>query len=160
MTDFRIGQGVDFHRFEPGRHLVLGGIEFNEPYGLAGHSDADVVLHAVSDAVLGAVGLGDIGLHFPDKDSRWKNADSRKLLMQVVALAAEKGWQVGNADVTVIGQQPKIAVRRGEMQHSIANILGIPPDQVNVKATTTEVMGALGRREGLAALAIILMTRI
>ncbi len=160
MNDFRIGQGIDFHRFEPGRHLVLGGIEFNEPYGLAGHSDADVVLHAVMDAVLGAVGLGDIGLHFPDNDSRWENADSRKLLMQVVALAAETGWQVGNADITVIGQQPKIAVRRGEMQHSIAELLKITPDRVNVKATTTEAMGALGREEGLATFAIVLMTRI
>lgn len=160
MSNFRIGQGIDFHRFEPGRPLMLGGVEFNEPYGLAGHSDADVVLHAVADAVLGAVGLGDIGQHFPDSDSRWENADSRKLLMQVVALAAETGWQVENTDVTVIGQQPRIAVHRGEMQHSIADILGILPDRVNVKATTTEAMGALGREEGLGAFAIVLMTHL
>ena len=159
MKNFRIGQGIDFHRFEPGRRLILGGVEFHEPYGLAGHSDADVVLHAVADAILGAVGLGDIGLHFPDSDIRWKDADSRKLLAEVVALAREEGWQVGNADITVIGQQPKIAVRRGEMQHSIAEILNILPNQVNVKATTTEAMGALGREEGLAAFAIVLMTR-
>ncbi len=157
MGDFRIGQGIDFHRFEAGRRLVLGGVEFHEPYGLAGHSDADVVLHAVADAVLGAAGLGDIGLHFPDSDPHWKGANSRKLLREVTALAEEKGWQVGNADVTVIGQQPKVAVRRGEMQHSIAEILGITPDRVNVKATTTEAMGALGREEGLAAFAIVMM---
>ncbi|NOY24171.1 MAG: 2-C-methyl-D-erythritol 2,4-cyclodiphosphate synthase [Acidobacteria bacterium] len=160
MSDFRIGQGIDFHRFQPGRCLVLGGVEFHEPYGLAGHSDADVVLHAVADAVLGAVGLGDIGLHFPDSDPRWKGADSRKLLAEIVALAAEKGWQVGNADITVIGQQPKIAVHRGEIQHSIAEILGITPDRVNVKATTTEAMGALGREEGLATFAIVMMVKM
>ncbi|RLE17599.1 MAG: 2-C-methyl-D-erythritol 2,4-cyclodiphosphate synthase [Acidobacteria bacterium] len=159
MNDFRIGQGIDFHRFEPGRRLVLGGVEFNEPYGLTGHSDADVVLHAVADAVLGAVGLGDIGMHFPDTDSRWKNADSRELLREVVALASEEGWKVGNADVTVIGQQPKIAVHRGEMEHSIADILGVSPGNVNVKATTTEAMGFLGREEGLATLAIVMMVR-
>jgi 2-C-methyl-D-erythritol 2,4-cyclodiphosphate synthase len=157
MSDFRIGQGIDFHRFQPGRRMVLGGIEFHEPYGLAGHSDADVVLHSVADAVLGAVGLGDIGMHFPDSDPRWKDADSRKLLAEVVALAAESGWVVGNTDVTVIGQLPRIAVRRGEMQHSIAEILEITPDRVNVKATTTEAMGALGREEGLASFAIVIM---
>ncbi len=157
MSRFRIGQGIDFHRFEAGRRLVLGGIEFHEPYGLAGHSDADVVLHAVADGVLGAVGLGDIGRHFPDSDSRWKDADSRKLLSQAVALAVESGWRVENVDITVIGQRPKIAVRRGEMQHAIAEVLGVAPDCVNVKATTTEAMGALGRDEGLAAFAIVLM---
>ncbi|NOZ12265.1 MAG: 2-C-methyl-D-erythritol 2,4-cyclodiphosphate synthase [Acidobacteria bacterium] len=157
MNDIRIGQGIDFHRFEPGRRLVLGGVEFHEPYGLSGHSDADVVLHAVADAVLGAAGLGDIGQHFPDTDSRWKDADSRKLLAEAVALAEEAGWKVGNADITVIGQQPKIAVRRGEMQHSIAEILKVTPNRINVKATTTEAMGALGREEGLAAFAIVLM---
>ncbi len=159
MSDIRIGQGIDFHRFEAGRRLVLGGVEFHEPYGLAGHSDADVVLHAVADAVLGAVGLGDIGYHFPDTDSRWKDADSRNLLAEVAALAEEEGWKVGNVDLTIIGQQPRIAVRRGEMIHSISEILKISPVKVNVKGTTTETMGALGREEGLACFAIVLMVR-
>ena len=155
--ELRIGQGVDFHRFEAGRRLVLGGVEFHEPYGLIGHSDADVVLHAIADAILGAAGLGDIGIHFPDTDQKWLDADSRLILKEVAGRAAEKGLRPVNVDVTIIAQQPRIAPRRPEMEDTIADLLSITRDRVNVKATTTEAMGALGRKEGIASIAVVLM---
>ena len=153
-----IGIGYDTHRFAPGRKLVLGGVEF-EGDGLLGHSDADVCAHAIGDAVLGAAGLGDLGRHFPDTDPRWKGVSSLVLLAEIARLAAARGWRVGNADVTVAARRPKIAPRADEMRERLAAALGIAPGQVNVKATTGEGMGFVGREEGIAAHAVALLVR-
>lgn len=153
----RVGSGFDVHAFAPGRPLVLGGVTIPFDRGLAGHSDADVLLHAIADAILGAVALGDIGQHFPDSDPRWKGADSRALLRRVVALARERGHSIGNVDATVIAQVPRIAPHVASMRAHIAADLGCAIDVVSVKATTTERLGFTGREEGVAALATVLL---
>ena len=162
MTAFRIGQGFDVHRFsapEEGRPLVLMGCQIPHDRGLAGHSDADVMLHALMDALLGAAGLGDIGQHFPDTDPAYRGADSAGLLERVMGDLAERGWQVVNADVCLIGERPKIGPHRQGMRDRIAPLLGIHPEALNVKATTTEKLGFTGRGEGLAAQAVVLIER-
>jgi 2-C-methyl-D-erythritol 4-phosphate cytidylyltransferase / 2-C-methyl-D-erythritol 2,4-cyclodiphosphate synthase len=153
-----MGVGYDTHRFAPGRKLVLGGVEF-EGDGLLGHSDADACAHAIGDAILGAAGLGDLGRHFPDTDPRWKGVSSLVLLREIAARAAEQGWRVGNCDVTLAAKRPKIAPRGEEMRARLAEALGIAPGQVNVKATTGEGMGFVGRGEGIAAHAVALLVR-
>jgi len=151
---FRTGIGYDVHRFEPDRRLVLGGVEIAHELGLAGHSDADVLTHAVIDALLGAGGLGDIGAHFPDDDPRWKDAQSLHLLRSVVGQLAEVGWRVANVDVTVMIERPAVGPHRKAVQENLSAALGVGLDQVNVKATTGEEMGFVGRGEGAAALAV------
>jgi 2-C-methyl-D-erythritol 4-phosphate cytidylyltransferase/2-C-methyl-D-erythritol 2,4-cyclodiphosphate synthase len=152
------GVGYDTHRFAAGRRLVLGGVEL-EGDGLLGHSDADVCAHAIGDAVLGAAGLGDLGRHFPDTDPRWKGVSSLVLLGEIARMAAERGWRVGNCDVTIAARRPRIAPRAEEMRARLAGALGISPAQVNVKATTGEEMGFVGRGEGIAAHAVALLVR-
>ena len=154
MPQFRVGTGYDVHKLVPERKLILCGVEVTYELGLLGHSDADVALHALSDALLGAAALGDIGKHFPDTDERFKGADSAKLLEQVVHLVEEKGWQVNNVDVTIIAQKPKLASYIPAMRSRVAQVLKIDEDCVNVKATTTEKLGFTGRGEGIAAEAI------
>ena len=154
MPQFRVGTGYDVHKLVPERKLILCGVEVPYELGLLGHSDADVALHALSDALLGAAALGDIGKHFPDTDERFKGADSTKLLEQVVHLVEEKGWQVNNVDVTIIAQKPKLASYIPAMRSRVAQVLKIDEDCVNVKATTTEKLGFTGRGEGIAAEAI------
>ncbi len=157
--DIRIGQGFDVHAFAEHRRLVIGGVEIPYAKGLLGHSDADVLLHAICDALLGAVALGDIGRHFPDTDARFKNIDSRELLRDVMARIRSLGWQVGNVDATIIAQAPKMAPHIPAMAANIAADLGIDQGRVNVKATTTEKLGFTGRGEGIAAQAVCLLTR-
>ncbi len=154
---FRIGQGFDVHRFRTGRPLVLCGEVLDGEIGLDGHSDADVVLHAVTDAVLGAAGAGDIGEHFPPSDPRWKNVGSGLFLARALELAGEAGLKPVNCDVTLIGQRPKIAPYRTRMKAALAALLDLKPGAVNVKATTTEGLGWTGRGEGLGCIAIVLM---
>lgn len=153
----RIGQGFDAHRFGAQRRLVLAGVEVPHVIGLIAHSDGDVVIHALCDALLGAAGLGDIGHHFPDSDAAYKNADSRSLLKAVVNLLQECQWRVGNVDLTVIAQVPKISPFRELMRETLAIDLAIDKSNVNIKATTTEGMGFTGRGEGIAALAVCLL---
>jgi len=153
----RIGQGFDVHRLEPGRRLVIGGVEIAFDRGLAGHSDADVLLHALTDALLGAAGLGDIGRHFPDTDPAYKDADSRTLLRRAAASVREAGFVVANVDATIIAQAPRMASHIPAMRANIAADLGIAPERVNVKAKTTERLGAIGRGEGIAAEAVALL---
>ena len=154
MPQFRVGTGYDVHKLVPERKFILCGVEVPYELGLLGHSDADVALHALSDALLGAAALGDIGKHFPDTDERFKGADSAKLLEHVVHLVEEKGWQVNNVDVTIIAQKPKLASYIPAMRSRVAQVLKIDEDCVNVKATTTEKLGFTGRGEGIAAEAI------
>ena len=154
MPQFRVGTGYDVHKLVPERKLILCGVEVPYELGLLGHSDADVALHALSDALLGAAALGDIGKHFPDTDERFKGADSAKLLEHVVHLVEAKGWQVNNVDVTIIAQKPKLASYIPAMRSRVAQVLKIDEDCVNVKATTTEKLGFTGRGEGIAAEAI------
>ena len=151
---FRIGQGYDCHALVEGRRLVIGGVEIAHSRGLLGHSDADVLLHAITDALLGAAALGDIGKHFPDTDERFKGADSMKLTEHVVSLLTERGWQINNVDVTIIAQRPKLAGYIPEMRSKVAAVLCLDEDAVNVKATTTEKLGFTGRGEGIAAEAV------
>ena len=153
----RIGHGYDVHRLVEGRDLILGGVKLNYPMGLDGHSDADVLLHAVSDALLGAAGLGDIGLHFPDTDPRYKGADSLRLLEVVGEKVKERGFRVGNIDVTMIAQKPKLRPHISAMQENIAKALGVDPSRVNVKATTEERLGFTGRQEGMSCHAVCLL---
>jgi 2-C-methyl-D-erythritol 2,4-cyclodiphosphate synthase len=155
----RIGNGFDVHALVPGRKLVLGGVEIPFERGLDGHSDADVLLHALADAILGALALGDIGRHFPDSDARWKGADSRVLLRHVAGLATAAGYRIGNVDVTVIAQAPRLAPHVPLMRERIAADLGCEVACVSVKATTTERLGFAGRGEGIAALASALLVR-
>lgn len=152
---FRVGSGFDVHRFAEQRRLVLCGIEVPYEKGLLGHSDADVALHALMDAMLGAAAMGDIGKHFPDTDERFKGADSVKLTEHVVWLLQEKGWRVNNADITIIAQQPKLAKYIPAMRSKVASVLQIEEECVNVKATTTEKLGFTGRGEGMAAEAVV-----
>jgi 2-C-methyl-D-erythritol 2,4-cyclodiphosphate synthase len=153
----RIGQGFDVHRLVAGRKLVIGGVEIAHDKGLLGHSDADVLLHAVCDALLGAAALGDIGKHFPDSDARYKGIDSRELLRHVAALVKSKGYRVVNVDATIIAEAPRMAPHIAAMCANIAADLGLAVDAVNVKATTTEQLGFTGRGEGIAAQAICLI---
>ncbi|CAG1012195.1 2-C-methyl-D-erythritol 2,4-cyclodiphosphate synthase [Burkholderiales bacterium] len=153
----RIGTGFDVHALVEGRKLILGGVDIPYHRGLAGHSDADVLLHAICDALLGAAALGDIGRHFPDTEARWKDVDSRLLLREVVARVAARGFRPGNVDATVIAQAPKLAPHIPLMVANIAADLGLPVDAVNVKATTTEKLGFTGRGEGIAAEAVALL---
>lgn len=155
----RIGQGFDVHAFATDRQLWLCGVNIPHDRGLLGHSDADVALHALSDALLGAAALRDIGYHFPDTDPRYKGADSRKLLREVVTLLADKGYGIGNVDVTIMAQKPKLLPYIPQMAANIAQDLGIDADCVSVKATTTEKLGFTGREEGIAALAVALIYR-
>ncbi len=150
---FRVGNGYDVHAFAGDRKLILGGVEIGYAKGLVGHSDADVLTHAVMDALLGAVGLGDIGRHFPDTDDAFKDIDSLKLLKQVVDKVASAGWKISNIDVTVIAQKPRLAGYIETMEQKLAGILQIDIGQINIKATTTEKLGFTGREEGIAAIA-------
>lgn len=154
----RAGIGYDIHRFAEGRRLVLGGIEIPGESGLAGHSDADVLLHAIIDALLGAAGLGDIGQHFPPDDPRWEGASSLDLLARALALVREGGFEVGNVDATVIAERPRLAPHLPTMRERIAEALGIDASCVNVKATTNDGLGAIGRGEGMAALAMAVVS--
>ncbi|MBQ9697935.1 MAG: 2-C-methyl-D-erythritol 2,4-cyclodiphosphate synthase [Acidaminococcaceae bacterium] len=154
MTEFRVGTGFDVHALVEDRPLILAGVRIPFERGLLGHSDADVALHALMDALLGAAALGDIGRHFPDTDERYKGADSRRLLSAVVAMLHERGWAVNNVDVTIIAQRPKLASYIPQMRQLVAQDLGIAAEAVNIKATTTEKLGFTGRGEGIAAEAI------
>lgn len=155
----RIGQGFDVHEFAEGRPLIIGGITIPHSKGLIGHSDADVLLHTVTDAALGAIGKGDIGHHFPDTDEAFKDADSAILLQKVWALVEEEGYQLGNIDCTIMAQQPKMAPYIEEIKNRVAALLNAKPEQVNIKATTTEKLGFVGREEGIATLAAILLVK-
>lgn len=150
----RFGMGYDVHRLVEGRKLILGGVEIPHSLGLLGHSDADVLLHAISDALLGAAALGDIGRHFPDTDPAFEGADSRRLLAKVVELIGEKGFRVGNVDATIVAQKPKLMPFIPQMNENIARVLGVATDQVNVKATTEEKLGFTGSEEGISAYAV------
>ena len=155
----RIGHGFDVHAFAEGRRLILGGVDVPCERGLAGHSDADVVAHAVMDAVLGALRAGDIGKLFPDTDPAYEGADSLGLMREVAALVRERGWRVVDVDCTIAAQAPKLAPHREEMRANMAAALGVPTDSVGVKATTTERLGFVGREEGIAAWAVALLER-
>jgi 2-C-methyl-D-erythritol 2,4-cyclodiphosphate synthase len=155
----RIGHGYDVHAFEPGDHVTLGGVHIPHTHGLRAHSDGDVVLHALCDALLGALGLGDIGQHFPDSDPRWKSADSRSFLRHCVRLVHERGYRLVNADVTVLAEAPRLGAHRAAMRSNIASDLETTAERVNVKATTSEGLGAIGRGEGLACHAVVLLAR-
>lgn len=155
----RIGHGYDVHRLVEGRKLIMGGVEIPFEKGLLGHSDADVLLHAIADALLGALALGDIGKHFPDTDPAFKGADSLKLLEQVIRLIREYGYRVGNLDATIIAQRPKMAPHILTMRENIAQTCGVALDRINVKATTEEGLGFTGSGEGIAAHAVVLLTR-
>jgi 2-C-methyl-D-erythritol 2,4-cyclodiphosphate synthase len=155
----RVGSGFDVHALVPGRRLLIGGIEIDHPRGLLAHSDGDVLLHAIADAVLGAAGLGDIGHMFPDTDERWRGADSRTLLCNVAVRARESGWRIENVDCTVIAQAPKIAPHVDAMRAAIAHDLAIEVAAVNIKGKTTERLGFTGRGEGIAAQAVVLLAR-
>jgi 2-C-methyl-D-erythritol 2,4-cyclodiphosphate synthase len=157
---YRIGSGIDFHRLAEGRDLWIGGVKIPHPKGALGHSDADVLLHAICDALLGALSLGDIGVHFPDTDTAYKNIDSKILLQKTRSLIEKKGYRVVNIDSTVCLQAPRIRPYIDEMQKTIAAILGINNDDVSIKATTTEQLGFLGREEGLMAQATVLLTEM
>ncbi|SFM40573.1 2-C-methyl-D-erythritol 2,4-cyclodiphosphate synthase [Gracilibacillus orientalis] len=157
---FRIGQGFDVHQLVEGRPCIIGGIDIPYEYGLLGHSDADVLLHTIADACLGAIGEGDIGKHFPDADPAFKDADSQKLLQEVWSLVEEKGYKLGNVDCTVIAQAPKLAPYITSIRENIAHLLQCDKEQINVKATTTEKLGFTGRKEGIAAqVAVLLMKK-
>ncbi|MED3647632.1 2-C-methyl-D-erythritol 2,4-cyclodiphosphate synthase [Halalkalibacterium halodurans] len=155
----RVGQGFDVHQFAEGRPLIIGGVEIPYEKGLLGHSDADVLLHTIADAALGAIGEGDIGKHFPDTDPHFKDADSAKLLSAVWELVKEKGYTLGNVDCTIIAQKPKMAPHIPAMRARIAELLEAEEAQVNVKATTTETLGFTGRGEGIASQAVILLVK-
>ena len=159
MMQFRVGTGFDVHALVENRALILAGVQIPYTKGLLGHSDADVALHALMDALLGAAGKGDIGKHFPDTDAKYEGADSRRLLRIVVEMLQEDGWQVNNADVTIIAQQPKLAPYIAAMKSLVAQDLGILEEAVNIKATTTEKLGFTGRGEGIAAEAVVSIIR-
>jgi 2-C-methyl-D-erythritol 2,4-cyclodiphosphate synthase len=153
----RIGSGIDVHAFGPGDHVMLGGVRVPHSRGVVAHSDGDVVLHALTDALLGAAGLGDIGQHFKDTDPRWKGADSRRFVRGALEMLQARKLRVGNADVTVLAEAPKLAPVREQIREALEQLLQVPPGAVNVKATTTEKLGFLGRAEGIAAQAVVLL---
>lgn len=157
MIPFRVGQGFDVHKLVEGRRCIIGGVDIPHEKGLLGHSDADVLLHAISDALLGAIGAGDIGMHFPDTDERWKGADSLRLLERVGEIVREAGWQVGNVQGTVICERPKIRPHVEAIRANIARALRIAPEQVGIQGTTSEKLGFTGRGEGIAAQAVALV---
>jgi 2-C-methyl-D-erythritol 2,4-cyclodiphosphate synthase len=159
MTDLRIGLGLDAHAFTDGAKLVLGGVEVDHARGLAGHSDGDVIAHALTDALLGAAGLADIGALFPSSDERYRGADSLELLSEAYRQVTNSGWELESADCVLIGQEPRIADLREAMRDRLAGSLGVDREQVNVRATTTDELGFTGRREGLAAQAVALLRR-
>jgi 2-C-methyl-D-erythritol 2,4-cyclodiphosphate synthase len=159
LPSIRIGQGFDVHQLVPGRKCILGGVDIPHHVGLLGHSDADALLHAICDALLGALALGDIGKHFPDTDPRFKGIDSRELLRHTAALIRERGWQVVNVDCTVMAQAPRIGPHAAKMIENIASDIGIAQDCVSVKATTTEKLGFVGREEGIAVSAVCLLAK-
>jgi len=154
----RIGNGYDIHRLVAGRPLILGGVEISHELGLLGHSDADVLTHAIMDAMLGALSLGDIGHYFPPTDPQWAGADSLVLLSKVVALVRERGWQVSNIDSVVVAERPKLKPHISAMRDRIATVLELEPSQIGIKATTNEKLGPVGREEGIAAHAVVLLT--
>lgn len=156
----RIGQGYDVHRLVEGRRLILGGVEISHTMGLDGHSDADVLLHAITDAILGAVAAGDIGQWFPPSDATFRDADSADLLRAVLTSETLKGWRVVNLDATVVAESPKLAPFIPEIRRTIADLLTVDPQAVSVKATTTEKLGPMGRGEGIAAMAVVLLSRL
>jgi 2-C-methyl-D-erythritol 2,4-cyclodiphosphate synthase len=155
----RVGQGVDIHPFDDTRPLILGGIRISDTGGLAGHSDADAVLHAITDALLGAAGAGDIGHYFPSTDERWRNADSARFVREAKRIVDEMDADIANVDVTIIAQRPKLSPHRDAMRASIASLLSLSEGQVNVKATTTDHLGFIGRGEGICAMAIVLLEK-
>lgn len=157
--NIRIGQGYDVHAFGDGDHIVLGGVRVPHDRGVIAHSDGDVVIHALCDAILGALALGDIGKHFPPSDDRWKGADSRAFLRHCDALARERGWRLGNADVTVVCERPKVGPHAQAMGELLAQDLGVDIDDISIKATTSEQLGFTGRREGIAAMAVCLLVK-
>ena len=157
--DIRIGQGVDIHRFAEGRRCVLGGVEIPHSVGLLGHSDADVLIHALMDAILGASGQRDIGYLFPDTDSAFKDADSCVLLKRVWDLATKEGWTLSNADISLLAEAPRIKPYVTQMQTRIAEVLGCDSARITIKATTTEKLGFVGREEGIVAMAVVLLSR-
>ena len=159
MIPFRVGQGFDVHKLVEGRKCIIGGVDIPHEKGLLGHSDADVLLHAISDALLGSIGSGDIGMHFPDTDERWKGADSLKLLERVGEIVREAGWEIGNVQGTVICERPKIRPHAEAIRANIARALRIEIDQVGVQGTTSEKLGFTGRGEGVAAQAVALVGR-
>ncbi len=156
----RIGNGFDVHRFTEGRPLIIGGVEIPHTHGLLGHSDADVLLHAVKDAILGALALGDIGKHFPDSDPQYKGISSVKLLEHVWQLVEQRGYEMGNLDSVIIAEQPKMAPYIESMRRMIAEACQCDIDQINVKATTTETLGFTGRKEGIAAQAVVILSKV
>ncbi len=156
---FRIGEGWDVHALVPGRKLILGGVEIAHTSGLLGHSDADVLLHAITDAVLGAAGLGDIGRHFPDTDAQFKGADSSVLLHEAMRRVRERGWELVNVDSTIVAQSPKLAPHMNAINASVAKALGVQPDQVNVKAKTAEKLGPVGMGQSMEARAVALLSK-
>lgn len=156
----RVGLGYDAHRLVEGRPLILGGVEIPYPLGLSGHSDADVLTHAIGDALLGAVGAGDLGTHFPDKDPAYKNISSLILLAKIMDLVRDRGYQVVNVDATVVAEKPRLAAHFPAMQAKLAPILGLAPAEINLKATTTEQMGFAGKGEGIAAYAVVLVNKV
>lgn len=158
MTSIRIGNGYDIHRLVPDRPLILGGVKIAHELGLLGHSDADVLTHAIMDAMLGALSLGDIGHYFPPSDPKWAGADSLELLTQVDQLIHSHGWQIGNIDSVVVAERPKLKPHISTMRDRLATVLRLNPDQVGVKATTNEKLDATGREEGIAAYAVVLLT--
>ena len=160
MSEQRVGMGIDFHRFAPGRPLILGGVEVPHSEGLLGHSDADVLTHAICDALLGAAGLGDIGVHFPDTDEAYRGICSLRLLEHVSALLGCHGWRAVNVDATVMAERPKLVPHFPKMISALAKAIGVSEDRVNLKATTTEKMGAVGRGEGMSATAVCLIGRV
>lgn len=155
----RVGSGYDVHAFGPGDHLMLGGVRIAHDRGVVAHSDGDVLLHALCDALLGATGKGDIGQWFPDSDARWRGADSSRFVSHVMEQLRADGWRVVNADLTLLAQAPRIAAHRRAIAGRVAALLGVGPEDVNLKATTTEGLGAIGRAEGLAAMATVLVSR-
>ncbi|MDH5752948.1 MAG: 2-C-methyl-D-erythritol 2,4-cyclodiphosphate synthase [Deltaproteobacteria bacterium] len=159
MSDFRIGTGFDVHALVQGRRLIIGGVDIEYPLGLMGHSDADVLLHAICDALLGALCLGDLGKHFPPDDPRWSGADSSILLSQTMEMVRARGWHLANLDSTIIAQRPKLSPHIPDMRANLARLTGLEQDRVSVKATTTEGLGFTGRGEGIAAQAAVLLTR-
>ncbi|MFB2920909.1 MULTISPECIES: 2-C-methyl-D-erythritol 2,4-cyclodiphosphate synthase [Aerosakkonema] len=157
--NIRIGNGYDIHRLIEGRRLILGGVEIAHELGLLGHSDADVLTHAIMDAMLGALSLGDIGHYFPPTDEKWAGADSLMLLSQVNQLVLDKGWQIGNIDSVVVAERPKLKPHITKMRDRLASVLNLDSDRIGIKATTNEKLGPVGREEGIAAYAVVLLTQ-
>lgn len=158
MTSIRIGNGYDIHQLVEGRPLILGGVQIEHHLGLKGHSDADVLTHAIMDALLGALSLGDIGHYFPPTDPQWFGADSLQLLAQVYALVTERGWQIGNIDSVVVAEQPKLKPHLDAMRERISQVLNVTPDQIGIKATTNEKLGPVGQEQGICSYAVALLT--